>query len=61
MPKRTAESVKYSVSTHAIEKLAPSREAIRICEKVADGRLSGDKAVEQIKRNYGLESRKINA
>ena len=61
MPNKTAENVKYSVSTHAIEKLTPSREAMRICERVADGQLSGDKAVELIKRNYGLESRKINA
>jgi len=61
MTNRTKENVKYSIDTHAIEKLIPSQEAIRICKRVAEGRISGDKAVKQIKRNYGLDGRQNNA
>jgi hypothetical protein len=34
---------------------------IRICKRVAERRISGDKAVEQIKLNYGLDGRQNNA
>lgn len=49
MTYRTKENVKYSIATYVIEKLMPSQEVIRICKRVAEGRISGDKAVEQIK------------
>lgn len=61
MSNKTIENLKYSIATHAVEKLMPSQEAIRICKRVAEGRISGDKAVEQIKRNYGLDGRQSNA
>lgn len=57
MTPKAKESVKYSLSTLAAEKMIPSREAIRLCEKIAEGRISGNDAVEQIKRNYGIQKR----
>jgi hypothetical protein len=61
MASEAKESVKYSLATHAAEKMTPSRKAVRLCEKIAEGRISGDSAVEQIKRSYGIESRHPNA
>ncbi|WP_312159656.1 hypothetical protein [Oscillibacter sp.] len=61
MTQKAKDSVKYSLATHAAEKMAPSHKAVRLCEKIAEGRISGDSAVEQIKRSYGIESRHPNA
>lgn len=61
MTPEAKESVKFSLATHAAEKMAPSRKAVRLCEEIAEGRISGDSAVEQIKRSYGIESRYPNA
>ena len=61
MTQKAKESVKYSLATHAAEKMTPSRKAVRLCEKIAEGRITGDSAVEQIKRSYGIESRHPNA
>lgn len=57
MTQKAKDSVKYSLGTLAAEKMVPSRKAIRLCEKIADGRISGNDAVEQIKRSYGIENR----
>lgn len=61
MTKKAKSNIKYTLATHAAERMAPSREAITLCEKIADGRISGDAAVEQIKRHYGLQGRSANA
>ena len=61
MTKLAKANVEYTVATHAAEKMNLSREAVSLCEKIADGRISGDAAVEQIKRLYGVESRPANA
>lgn len=53
---KAKESVKYSLATHAAEKMTPSRKAVRLCEKIAEGHISGDSAVEQIKHSYGIKS-----
>lgn len=57
MTPKAKESLKYTLATLAVEKVTPSRKAIRLCEKIAEGHISGDSAVEQIKRSYGIESR----
>jgi hypothetical protein len=54
--KHVKESVQYSLATHAIEKMKPSREAVRLCAQVAAGSISANQAVEKIKRSYGVES-----
>ena len=61
MTKKAQANVKYVLATHAAERIIPSVEAISLCEKIADGHISGDAAVEQIKRRYGIESRRANA
>lgn len=57
MTKRAAEIVKYTTATHAAERMAPSKEALHLCAEIADGRISGDLAVQQILKRYGLERR----
>ncbi|NMA25281.1 MAG: antitoxin VbhA family protein [Clostridiales bacterium] len=61
MTHKAKESVKYSLATHAAEKMTPSRKAVRLCEKIAEGRITGDSAVEQIKRSYGIDRKRPNA
>jgi len=60
MTKKAQANLRYTLATHAAEKMSPSREAIALCEKIADGHISGDFAVEQIKRRYGVESRRAH-
>ena len=51
-------NVKYALSTGAIEHVAPSKEAVRLCEKLCKGKISADAAVASIKEKYGLAGRK---
>ena len=53
-------NVEYTIATHAAEKISLSREAIALCERIADGHISGDAAVAEILRRYGVESRRAN-
>ena len=50
----TQQNLKYTLSTQAVERMAPSADAIRLCEKLSEGKLSADAAVEIIKKKYGL-------
>lgn len=55
MTQKAATALKYVMTTHATEQMIPSHRAVHLCEKIAGGRISGDYAVEQIKRSYGLK------
>lgn len=55
MTPKAKESLKYTLATLAIEKVIPSRRTVRLCEKITEGRISADSAVEQIIRYYGIE------
>ena len=44
--------LEYSVSTHTIEKLFPSEDALRLCEKVSEGVLNTNDAVASILKKY---------
>lgn len=55
MTQKAEANLKYVIATHAAEQMTPSRRAIGLCEEIAEGRISGDYAVEQIKRSYGLK------
>ena len=59
MTQKAATTVKYVMATHAAEKMIPSQKAVLLCVKIADGRISGDYAVKQIKRSYGLKEGKV--
>ena len=50
MAKKARANIEYTIATHAAEKMSISKEAVSLCEKIADGRITGDAAVEQIKR-----------
>ena len=50
-------SIKYTLSTGAIERVAPSKEAVRLCEELSKGKVSADAAVAAIKEKYGLAGR----
>lgn len=61
MTVKAKEAVNYTLATHAAERLTLSREAVRLCEKIADGHMTADSAVAQLKRSYAVESREIHA
>ena len=54
MTQRAKEQIAYTLATHAVERVTPSREAVRYCEQVSDGKLSADQAVEKLLKRYGV-------
>lgn len=56
MTQKARAAIRYTVGTHAAEKMIPSRKTLRLCEEIADGHISADHAVEKIKSNYGLRT-----
>lgn len=61
MTQKAKANVDYTIATHAVEKITLSREVITLCEKIADGHISGDAAVAKILRRHGVESRRAHA
>ena len=59
MTKKAENQIKYTLSTMAIEQIAPSSEALSLCEAMADSRITADEAVNSVLERYGL--RKANA
>lgn len=55
MTERAAAAVNYTLATHAAEQMKPSQKAIRLCEEIAEGHISGDYAVQQLLLSYGIE------
>lgn len=55
MTEKQKESIKYTLATCAAESLIPSKEALKLCQKIASGKLSGEKAVNEIKKQYGIK------
>ncbi len=60
MTKRSQQQINYTLATHAIEKLTPSKNALRLCEQMTDGRMNADAAVTAILRQYGLKKAGIH-
>ena len=52
--RRYSMSLKYTLSTHAAERMTPSKEAIRLCERAESGKMTADDAVRAIREKYGL-------
>ena len=46
--------VKYTLASHAVEHLMPSEEAIDLMNKMSDGKISADDAVEALLKKYNL-------
>lgn len=59
MTQRSKKHLEYTLATHAIENLIPSKDAVQLCAKVSDGKLSADAAVASILKKYGL-SREVS-
>ena len=60
MTQKAQKNVNYTLSTHAAEHMTPSQKALFLCEEIADGRISGNAAVKELLRHYGIESRSPN-
>jgi hypothetical protein len=54
MIRAAQQNMKYTLSTQAIERVTPSKDALRLCEKLSDGKLSANAAVDAIKQKYGV-------
>lgn len=54
MTDKAKSNIRYTITTHALEKMTPSKEAVRLCERIAAGQISTDQAVNEIVRNYRL-------
>lgn len=54
MPRTAQQKIKYTLSTQAIERITPSKDALRLCEQLSEGKLSANAAVDTIKQKYGL-------
>lgn len=60
MTQKSQRQLEYTVSTHAVERLAPSRDAMRLCEQISDGKINADAAVEKLLQMYGLRRGRSN-
>ena len=55
----TKKNLKYTLSTQAIEQAIPSKEAIKLCEHMSQGKVTADAAVDLLKKKYGISDRTI--
>lgn len=60
MTRQGKQQIEYTLATHAIEKLVPSKDALRLCEQMADGAVTADAAVSSILERYGLTTVSAN-
>lgn len=58
MTQKSKKQIEYTLATHAVERLVPSKEAIRLCGQMADGELDASAAVAELLRKYGLAAGK---
>ncbi len=49
--------IKNVLATQAIEKIVPSKDAIKMCEKISKHKISGNDAIAEIKKKYGITTR----
>lgn len=49
-----SQNLKYTLSTQAVERVTPSKDAVRLCERLSEGKVSANAAVDAIKQKYGL-------
>lgn len=54
MTQKSKKQLEYIASTHAVECLTPSQDAMRLCEQLSDGKISADAAAEALLWLYGL-------
>ena len=61
MTKKAEKQVEYTLATQAIENARPSKEAIRYCTEIAEGKTSAEQAVEKLMRKYGVKGARTHA
>lgn len=61
MPQKSKRQLEYTTATHVIERLTPSRDALRLCEQVSNGEISADTAVEMLLQSYCLKRVETNS
>lgn len=52
MREQTNRHLKYTLGTLAVERLTPSRHAVRLCTELSDGKISVDQALRLVKEKY---------
>lgn len=55
MNSKETRRMEYVLTTHAIEKLTPSKTAVSLCRKVTKGTVSADAAVSALLKEYGVK------
>lgn len=54
MTERTKRNIDYTLGTFAVEGLRPSKDAIRLCERMGDGKITLQEAIREIERKHGV-------
>lgn len=52
------ERVEYTLATHAIENLIPSKDAVNLCNLMNDGLISVEDAILSLMEKYGIKGTK---
>jgi hypothetical protein len=52
--KKETDLLAYTLATHTIERLTPSREAMHCCKRIIQGELTGDEAVQEVLKQHGV-------
>ena len=60
MTQKSKKNLEYTACTYAVEHLAPSRDAMRLCELISDGMISADPAVKKLIQMYDLKQGNSN-
>lgn len=55
MTQKSKRPLEYIASSHTVERLTPSQDAMRLCEQLSGGKISADAAAEALFRLYGLK------
>lgn len=54
MTRETQKNINYTLSTLAIEGLTPSKETVKLCEKMSDGEIELEDVLFAIRKKYNL-------
>lgn len=52
MKREIKKNIEYTIATLAVEKLVPSREALELCKENAEGTITLDNAIAELKSRY---------
>lgn len=58
MLQKSKHQLDYTIATHAVEHLEPSKDAVSLCKQISEGKISTDAAVEKLLWMYGLKRNK---